>query len=212
MFYQVSYIPILPVKYAIDLVVENLTLSGRHLFPNIISIEVHNFIKFSLYSSITDEHHHQFTLTFAQMQADMRDIVFYFRMKTGLKISDSGLADVILSGEGLTVSFRVLFSLRARSSSCRCYRLPYTSKSTLHPRLETRPFLQNLRTARYSFRQARKRSKVEGLITTGMVYVGGQLVGVRDRMANAKVTEGKSRSKVLRICRVHYGPQFYAYI
>jgi hypothetical protein len=38
------------------------------------------------------------------------------------------------------------------------------------------------------------------------------LVGVRDRMANAKVTEGKSCSKVLRICRVHYGPQFYAYI
>jgi len=160
MFYQVSYIPILPVKYAIDLVVENLTLSGRnHLFPNIISIEVRNFIKFS---SITDEHHHQFTLTFAQMQADMQDIAFYFRMKTGLKIGDSGLADVVLSGEGLTVSFRVLFSLRARSSSWRCYRLPYisscwtrissqfsrsrmpSSKSTLHPRLETRPFLQNL--------------------------------------------------------------------
>jgi hypothetical protein len=54
-----------------------------------------------------------FTLTFAQMQADMRDIAFYFRMKIGLKISDSGLADVVLSGEGLTVSFRVLFSLRA---------------------------------------------------------------------------------------------------
>jgi hypothetical protein len=86
------------------------------------------------------------------------------------------------------------------------------SKSTLHLRLETRPFLQNLQTARYSFRQAKKRSKVKGLITTGMVYIGGQLVGVRDRMANAKVTEGKSRSKVLHICRVHYGPQFYAYI
>jgi hypothetical protein len=150
---------------------------------------------------------------------------------TSLKISDSGLADVVLSGEGLTVSFRVLFLLRARSSrSCRCYRLPYISscwtrisprfsrsrmllsKSTLHPQLETRPFLQNLQTACYSFRQARKRSKVEGLITTGMVYISGQLVGVRDHMANAKVTEGKSCSKVLCICRVHYGPQFYAYI
>jgi hypothetical protein len=59
---------------------------------------------------------------------------------------------------------------------------------------------------------SKKAIKAEGLITTGTVYVGGQLVGVRDRMANAKVTEGKSRSKVLRICRVHYGPQFYAYI
>jgi len=71
LFYQVSYIPIPIVEYAIDLVVENLTLSGRNLFTIVMSIEAHNFIKFSLYSSITEEHHYQFTLTSAQMQADM---------------------------------------------------------------------------------------------------------------------------------------------
>jgi hypothetical protein len=38
-------------------------------------------------------------------------------------------------------------------------------------------------------------------ITTGMEYVDGQLVGVRDRMASAKVTEGESRSKVLQDVR-----------
>jgi len=94
-------------------------------------------------------------------------------MKTGLKISDSGLADVVLSGEGLTVSFRVLFSLRARAhvgvtatvhlvsldqdkSSVFKVKDVVVKAHTLHPRLETRPLLQNLRTARYSFRQARK--------------------------------------------------------
>jgi len=41
----------------IDLVVENFTLSGRNLFANVM------LIKFSPYSSITDEHHHEFTLT-----------------------------------------------------------------------------------------------------------------------------------------------------
>lgn len=87
-----------------DLVVENLTLSGRNLFPNVISLEAHNFVKFSPYSAITDEHHHEFTLTFGQMQADMRDVAFYFKKKTGIpKLSDSGLADVVLGGEGLTV-------------------------------------------------------------------------------------------------------------
>ena len=109
---QVGYIPIPRVEYtddAIDLVVENLTLSGRNLFPNVVSIEAHNFIKFSPYSAITDEHHHEFTLTFAQMQADMRDVAFYFRKKTGIKMSDSGLADVVLGGEGLTVSFHFSF-------------------------------------------------------------------------------------------------------
>jgi Family of unknown function (DUF5923) len=47
------------------------------------------------YSAITDKHHYEFTLTFGQMQAD---IIFYFRKKTGIKMTDSGLADVVLGG------------------------------------------------------------------------------------------------------------------
>ena len=43
------------------------------------------------------------------MQADIHDVAFYFRMMTGLEISDSGLADVVLGGEGLPVS--ILFSI-----------------------------------------------------------------------------------------------------
>jgi hypothetical protein len=59
-YLQVGYISIPRVEYtgdAIDLVVENLTLSGCNLFPNVVSIEAYNFIKFSPYSAITDEHH-----------------------------------------------------------------------------------------------------------------------------------------------------------
>ena len=85
--------------------VENLTLSGPNLFPNIVSIEAHNFVKFSPYQTIQDESHHQFTFTMAQMQADMRDVMFYFKKKTGVpRMSDSGVADVVLGGQGLTVS------------------------------------------------------------------------------------------------------------
>lgn len=39
---------------------------------------------------------------------------------------------------------------------------------------------------------------VKDSITTGMEYVDGQLVGVRDRMATAKAAEGESRTKVLQ--------------
>ena len=80
-------------------------MSGRNLFPNVISVEAHNFFKFSPYDSIPDEHHHTFTFTLDQMQADIRDVAFYFRKKSGIpKMSDSGLADVILGGNGLHVS------------------------------------------------------------------------------------------------------------
>lgn len=44
-------------------------------------------------------------LTLGQIQADMRDVAFYFRKKSGIpKLMDSGLADVVLGGNGLTVS------------------------------------------------------------------------------------------------------------
>ena len=67
-------------------------------------MEAHNFIKFSPYDAITDDYNHHMTLSLHQMQADMRDVAFYYRKKTGIKISDSGLADVLLGGEGLNVS------------------------------------------------------------------------------------------------------------
>ncbi len=54
---QVGYIPIPRVEYtddSVDIVIENLTLSGRNLFPNIVSIEAHNYMSFSPYGAIQD--------------------------------------------------------------------------------------------------------------------------------------------------------------
>lgn len=110
---QVGYIPIPRIEYSddsLDLVVENLTLQGRNLFPNIVQIEAHNFVKFSPYNAITDDHRHRITFTLEQIQADMRDVAFYYHKKTGLpKMKDSGIADVLLGGEGLAVCLLIVF-------------------------------------------------------------------------------------------------------
>lgn len=110
---EVGYIPIPRIEYtdeSLDLVVENLTLQGRNLFPNIVQFEVHNFVKFSPYNAITDDHRHRITIKLEQMQADMRDVAFFYHKKTGLpKMKDSGLADVVLGGEGLSVHLAFLF-------------------------------------------------------------------------------------------------------
>jgi len=200
---KVGYIPIPRVEYtddAIDLVVENLTLSGRNLFPNVVSIEAHNFIKFSPYSAITDEHHHEFTLTFGQMQADMRDVAFYFRKKTGIKMTDSGLADVVLGGEGLTATVHLVSADKDKSSVFKVKSvvvkvdtLKFSIRDSKHDFLYKT--LKPLATALVK-KQIEK--AIKGSITTGMEYVDGQLVGVRDRMASAKATEGESRTKVLQ--------------
>jgi Family of unknown function (DUF5923) len=61
-------------------------------------------MRFSPYNTINDHNHHELTLTFGHIQADMRDVAFYFRKKSGIpKLTDSGLADVLLGGHGLTV-------------------------------------------------------------------------------------------------------------
>ena len=108
LFSKVRYVPIPRIEYtdeSLDLVVENLTLQGQNLFPNIIEMEAHNFVKFSPYNGITDDHNHHMTLSLHQIQADMRNVAFYYRKKTGIpKMSDSGIADVLLGGEGLSVS------------------------------------------------------------------------------------------------------------
>lgn len=88
-------------------------------FPSssILSLEAHNFFQFSPYNAIPDKGHHNFTFTFSQVQADMRDVAFYFNKKNGFpKIKDSGLADVFLGGEGLTATVHLASAGRDRSS------------------------------------------------------------------------------------------------
>ena len=53
-------------------------------------------------------------MTLSQIQADMRDVAFYYRKKGGIKITDSGLADVFLGGNGITVTTTVTSSTSDR--------------------------------------------------------------------------------------------------
>ena len=107
---QVGYVPIPRAEYSddkIDLVIENLVLSGPNLFPNVVEIEANNHFKFSPYPGINrtmDNHHHRFRLGLSQIQADIRDVNFAFRRKSGWpKLSDHGLADVVIAGQGISV-------------------------------------------------------------------------------------------------------------
>lgn len=203
---QVGYVPIPRIEYtddSLDIVIENLALSGRNLFPNIVSVEAHNFIKFSPYNAIKDDSSHDFTLTFAQIQADMKDVAFYFRKKTGLpKITDSGLADVLLGGSGLTVTARVKSSndpasvFIVKDVDVKVDTLKFSIRDSKHDILynAVRPLATGL--VKKQLQKA-----IEGAVRTGLEYVDGQLVGVRDRMREAKASEDKSRTQVLQEVR-----------
>ncbi|KAI8986640.1 hypothetical protein BD414DRAFT_486634 [Trametes punicea] len=201
---QVGYIPIPRIEYTddtLDLVIENLALSGRNLFPNVVSMEAHNFIKFSPYNAIKDENHHEFVLTLGQIQADMRDVAFYFKKKSGFpKLSDSGLADVLLGGEGLTITAHVVSADKDRSSvfkvknvHVKVATLKFSIRDSKHDTL-----YNTLRPLATGLVKRQLQKAIADAVTTGLEYVDGQLVGVRDRMNEAKETEGMSRTQVLQ--------------
>ncbi|RPD56928.1 hypothetical protein L226DRAFT_573722 [Lentinus tigrinus ALCF2SS1-7] len=201
---QVGYMPIPRVEYTddqLDLVIENLALSGRNLFPNVVSMEAHNFIKFSPYNAIKDENHHEFTLTLGQIQADMRDVAFYFKKKAGFpKLSDSGLADVLLGGEGLTITAHVASADKDRSSVFKVKNvhvkvgtLKFSIRDSKHDLL-----YKTLRPLATGLVKKQLQKAIADAVTTGLEYVDGQLTGVRDRMAEAKASEDKSRTQVLQ--------------
>lgn len=80
-------------------------------------MDAHNYLEFSPYDAIPDREAHEVKFTFSQIQADMRDVAFYFHKKSGLpKIKDSGLADVFLGGEGLTVKVHLVGAGKDTSS------------------------------------------------------------------------------------------------
>lgn len=55
-----------------------------------------------------DADRHEIIITLSQMQADMRDVAFYFKKKSGIpKLSDSGLADVVVGGDGVGVTIHL---------------------------------------------------------------------------------------------------------
>ncbi|KAI9637351.1 uncharacterized protein MKK02DRAFT_36365 [Dioszegia hungarica] len=111
---QIGYVPIPRAEYEDDkiaVVIENLILSGPNLFPNVVTLEANNRVTFSPYENINktlDTHHHKMRLGMSQIQADIRDVAFSFKRKSGWpKLSDHGLADVIISGKGISIDAEI---------------------------------------------------------------------------------------------------------
>ncbi|KAI0819333.1 hypothetical protein BC628DRAFT_1498440 [Trametes gibbosa] len=189
---QVGYVPIPRIEYtdeAVDLVIENLALSGKNLFPNLITMEARNFAKLSGYKNIKDEFHHEFTLTLGQVQADMRDVAFYFRKKTGTpKLTDSGLADILLGGSGLTVTVHLVSADKDRSSvfhvkdvATSIHTLKFAVRDSKHDTL-----YKLLAPLASGLVKKQLQKAVAAAVRTALEYVDGQLVAVRDQVAQAR--------------------------
>jgi len=136
---------------------------------------------------------------FAQIHADMRDVAFSFRTKTGIKMRDSGLADVQLGGQGLSATVTVKSATKDKSSVFTVERvrvkvgsLKFSIRDSKHDLLYKTFKPLATRLIKKQIQKA-----LADAIRTGFEYVDGQLVGVRDRMAEAKGEGGQGRGEVL---------------
>ena len=149
--------------------------------------------------AIKDDQHHEFTLTLGQIQADMRDVAFYFRKKTGMpKISDSGLADIVLGGQGVTATVHLSSTkdtssvFKVKNVKVNVDTLKFSIRDSKHDLL-----YKTLKPLATGLVKKQIQKALQDAITTGMEYVDGQLVGVRDRMEEAKKSDEQSRRDVL---------------
>jgi len=130
----------------------------------------------------------------------MRDDAFYYRKKTGIpKLADSGLADLLLGGGGLTVTVG-LDKDKSSIFKVRGVRVKVHSlKFSIHG--SKRDYLyRTLRPLATVLIKRKIQKAVADAIKTGMEYVDGQLVSVRDRMPvdEAHASSDSSRTDVLR--------------
>jgi len=110
-FENVRYVPIprIEVKDAsMDAVVENLVLESENLMPNLLEIQADTFWRFGR-KSIQNRSKHRFFVHASQIQCDLKDVAYWINKKQGFpSISDTGVMDVLLGGEGMSFDMRLV--------------------------------------------------------------------------------------------------------
>ncbi|KAF5332450.1 hypothetical protein D9611_005445 [Ephemerocybe angulata] len=200
---KVGYIPIPRIEYSddqLDLVVENLTLQGRNLLPNIIEVEAKNYVKFSPYDAISGDSDHTVTLHLAQIQADLRDVAFYFHKKTGLPhMRDQGLADILIGGNGISLTITLRKSHRDPASfftvqdvKCKVQGLKFSVRDSKHDTLykTLKPLMMGL------VKKQIGKAVADG-VRSALGWVDGRMAEVKRKVELKRNEEGMSDAQVL---------------
>ncbi|KAL7271311.1 hypothetical protein RUND412_005943 [Rhizina undulata] len=102
---SVRYIPLPRIEYSdhmIEAVVENLVVESDNLMPNVLEIASDSYFRWGR-KSIASKKRQHVMINASQIQCDLRDISYYIKRKHGFPtITDMGIADVFLGGDGLS--------------------------------------------------------------------------------------------------------------
>jgi len=132
---------------------------------------------------------HTFHFGMSQIQADLRDVQFAYRRKTGWpRLRDSGLADVVIAGKGITIDLTVESVPNRRD---KVIRVKDTEISIDTMRWSVKDAKHNMiyKIASSLFTPVLKKAIIAGLnvaLRAAVEHLDDQLVEVRNRMEEAK--------------------------
>ncbi|KAJ7444705.1 hypothetical protein FB451DRAFT_1056175, partial [Mycena latifolia] len=190
---HVGYVPIPHVEYtdaALDLVIENLTLAGRTQTPP--ARLRGRGAKLRPSQPVRAAARDEVQFPFAQIQADMCGVAFWFQTKSGIRMSDVtvGRADVLMASSQATV----MLASSAAPDPASVFPVTHVRVTFGALRFRIRDSTHDLfifcctRCASRSRRASSRRRS--GALHTACKYAARQLVGVRDRVAEAHACEG----------------------
>jgi len=109
-FEKIAYIPVPRIEYSdsqFDAIIENLVLESDNFMPNVLEIASENYMRFGR-KKIASNSKHSIDVKVAGIQMDLRDVSYYVKRKHGFpSITDQGVANFLLAGEGFTFRMKL---------------------------------------------------------------------------------------------------------
>lgn len=107
---NINYIPIPRIEYSdsqVDAIIENLVLESDNFTPNVFEIASEHYFRWGR-KKIANKNRNVVDVKVAGIQMDLRDVSFYVNRKQGFpSLKDTGVADIILPGNGLSFRMKV---------------------------------------------------------------------------------------------------------
>jgi hypothetical protein len=108
---NIKLIPLPRMEYSdskYDLSIDNMVFILQDIFPNMIELKFENQVQISPLPDFPDIYRMDIaTIDIVQVQAEMKNIEFSYVKKSFPKMRDSGLADLLVSGNGISVHVKV---------------------------------------------------------------------------------------------------------
>jgi hypothetical protein len=117
-FKSIAYIPIPRIEYAdpqFDAIIENLVLESDNFMPNVLEVNTEHHFKWGR-KKIGNKNKQQIEVKISGVQMDLRDVSYHVKRKKGFpSLADTGIANILLAGEGFT--FKIKMSTADASDS-----------------------------------------------------------------------------------------------